>query len=46
MGSFGDKVNGLFVTKMKEFSVGCFGDMLYMKIWGVFNTKKGSLGER
>ena len=26
---------------MKEFSVGSFGDMLYMKIWGDFNTKKG-----
>ena len=35
------KKNGLFVTKMKEFSVGSFGDMLYMKIWGVLTQKRG-----
>ena len=37
------KRNGLFVTKMREFSVkmGSFGGM-YMKIWGVL-TQKGGL---
>ena len=35
------KKNGLFVTKMKEFSVGSFGNMLYMKIWGVLTQKRG-----
>ena len=28
---------------MKEFSVGSFGDMLYMKIWGVLTHKKMGL---
>ena len=35
------KKNGLFVTKTKEFSVGSFGDMLYIKIWGVLTQKRG-----
>ena len=44
------KMNGLFVTKIREFSVkmGSFGDTLalyqYMKIWGVLNTKNGVFG--
>ena len=38
------KRNGLFVTKMREFSVGTFGDV-YMKIWGILTQKRGSLGD-